>query len=128
MNESRAGSLPVALAIVKNSMIRMDIASGLVTYALGVEGFEKDYPTDPFENELAEEDPSELLDRTHEDQLVETEAKIITMGKGTEPVSVGPGKKERPKIGRIQTHIELPRGPQNPSLNDAVQVLSKSVT
>ena len=84
----------VAFSIVKDSMLNLNVETGQVTiYALGIEG-EKGYPTAPLEGELATENKVELIDRTDQAQMEQTEPVILKKTKaGLATKKVGKGKK-----------------------------------
>lgn len=82
----------IAYALVKDSALKMDLASGLVNeYALGIEE-DKAFPTAALKGDLAKKNDVELVDRKNEPQLTETEPKILGAD-GFEDLGIGKAEK-----------------------------------
>lgn len=78
----------VAFAVVSDSALRTNLASGIKeVFALGIEGDEA-YPTDPLDGDLAVKNPVEQLDRRDVPRLTETEPKVLGQG-GTQDLGIG---------------------------------------
>ena len=87
--------LPEVMArnIVGNTALQMDMATGVRSaYSLGITG-DPAWPTSPLPGELAEENPTELLDRSSQEQMRDHEPHVVKDGEAT---PVGTGKKEDP--------------------------------
>lgn len=122
--EKRSYPQAVARCIVEQSALRLNLASGVPsTYALGITG-DKFFTTDALDGEIATENPVELLDRTDDHLLTQTEPKTLgpdgeeSMGIGKSETAVPsmPGNEPPPakemKAKRF-VNTEVRRGPQN---------------
>lgn len=107
----------VARSIVEQSALRLNLASGVPTcFALGITG-DRFYVTDPLDGEIASENPVELLDRTDDYVLTETEPKLLGP-EGEE--SLGIGKRDKvtappPDEMKAKKFVnpDVRKGPQN---------------
>jgi len=78
----------VAFAVVTDSALRTNLATGVKeVFALGIEG-DVAYPTTPLDGDLARKNPVEQLDRRDVPRLTETEPKALG-AKGTEDLGIG---------------------------------------
>ena len=104
-------SLPqkVARNIIPQSMLQLNLETGLVSlYGLGIEG-SKVYPVAPLDNGMQDENPLEVLDRSESPQYSQTEPTAIS---ASGEKKLGIGKKERVATKTISTGVVQPRGPQ----------------
>lgn len=82
----------VAIALVSDSVLRTNLATGIqTTFALGIEG-DPAYPTAPLEGSLARKNPIEQLDRKDVPRLTETEPKALG-ATGIESLNIGKNEK-----------------------------------
>lgn len=122
--EERAYPQNVAQCIVDGSALRLHHASGVPTsFALGIKGH-KFYVTDPLDGEIATENPVELLDRSDDHLLTQTEPKVLgaggeeSLGLGKSDVSIPPVPgAEAPPAKEMKAkrfvNTEVRKGPQN---------------
>lgn len=112
--QSRHFTPNVGIALVERSALKLNLASGLVTvYGLGIVG-DPAYPVDPLDGTLAKKNDLEILDRTDDHRLTETEPKALSSA-GVE--SLGVGKVEK-TVGQLpgaeddEAAVEAPVGAQ----------------
>ena len=87
----------VAIALVNDSVLRTNLASGIkTTFALGIEGDDA-YPTTPLEGDLAHKNPIEQMDRRDVPRLTETEPKVLGE-KGVTELGYGKNEKTVPPL------------------------------
>lgn len=110
----------IAYALVQQSILRIDLASGLATvYALGLPG-DRAFPDAPLASALADRNAVEILDRSHVEKLTETEPKVLGHG-GEESLGVGKvSKTVTPPPGSDPTPASVVR----PAAADEVQTVS----
>ncbi len=107
----------VAISIVSGSNLRINAGSGIPKdYALGITGH-KAFPTDPLEGEIASENPIEMLDRSDDYQLTQTEPTILSED-GEQKMGIGKAKRRTTPVPKdvqpVQFHNEKVKlGPQN---------------
>jgi len=95
--EKKAYPPNVAYAIAIQSMLRVNLATGVTElYKLGVEG-DPAFPCDPLTGALAEHNPVEILDRRDVPRLTETEPQALSAS-GTESLGVGKVEKTLPPL------------------------------
>lgn len=122
--EKRAYPQHVARNIVEQSNLRLNLASGVPsTYALGITGHPV-FITDPLEGEIAAENPLEMLDRTGDHVLTETEPKALGPD-GEESLGIGKHEKtttpqpgvDTPPASEMKSkkfvNTDVRKGPQN---------------
>lgn len=108
-NEKKSLPKNVARNIINQSMLKLNLESGIVElYGLGIEG-SRAYPVDPITNGLENENPIEVLDRSDSMLLGQTEPTVIS---ADGEKRLGIGKKEKVQTKTISTGVVQPRGPQ----------------
>jgi hypothetical protein len=104
-------SLPklVARNIISQSMLQLNLETGLVElYGLGIEG-SRVFPVEPLDNGMENENPIEILNRSDSPLFGQTEPTAIS-AEGEKKLGIG--KKERVATKTISTGVVQPRGPQ----------------
>lgn len=111
----------VAYNIVPQSVLKMDSETGVPTvYGLGIAGHAT-WTTDPIEGSLSSKNDPEVLDRSNEPKLTETEPKVL--GKdGVESLGVGKAEKDYPLEKQ-----ESDPDPKKPLKKDEVKYASTGV-
>ena len=107
----------VAIALVTGSMLKKNLASGIIeVFALGITG-DPAYPTDALEGSLASKNAVELLDRRDVQKLTETEPQALTKG-GVEDLGIG-------KVDKTVTPMPAENGDirVEPAADDEVKTL-----
>ncbi|MDF2457681.1 MAG: hypothetical protein K0S79_97 [Nitrospira sp.] len=83
----------VAHCIVADSVLKIDLASGVPSvFALAIEPEDSQEPVKPLKGSLAVKNDVEILDRTNDHQLTETEPKILSAD-GAEEMGIGKAEK-----------------------------------
>lgn len=101
----------VAIALVADSVLRTNLASGVKeVFALGIVG-DTAYPTTPLEGAIASKNPIEQMDRRDVPRLTETEPKGLGEGGA---IDLGLGKNEK-------TTTPLPGAPEIPIQESAIE-------
>ena len=108
--EKKALPKVVALCLVQQTALQIDMATGIRSgFALGITG-DPFWPTDPLPGELAERNPVEALNREGEEG--DTESQTVAM-EGGEVGEVLKEKKAKGKFEAKVTGIQEPKGPQS---------------
>lgn len=110
----------IAYALVQQSVLRIDLASGLSTvYALGLPD-DRVFPSDPLDGPLADTNAVEILDRTHVEKLTETEPKVLGQD-GAEDLGIGKVEKTVTPLPGAEPN---PETVVRPAAADEVQAMS----
>lgn len=92
----------VAIAIVTESVLRTNLATGVKSvFALGIEKDDA-YPTNPLEGEIAFKNPVEQMDRRDVQRLTETEPKALGAN-GLKDLGIGKSPRMVAQIADTQT-------------------------